>query len=168
MALEDGQVEQARTLLTEAKSFNPNLNHRLEALVLRSENRRAEAKLLLEGSVDIENITLNAALSLELGKADEAFAKLVGVADTSDTHRLRALAYLMKGDLPSASREIEKALAIAPTWTITCFTAAIVDYYSCLSPNRPLAELPLTPTWGYRTSPARSGCRIHHASSELV
>ena len=40
---------------------------------------------------------------------DEAFAKLVGVADTSDTHRLRALAYLMKGDLPSASKEIEKA-----------------------------------------------------------
>ena len=41
IALEDGQVEQARKLLTEAKTLNPDLTPRLEALILRSENHRA-------------------------------------------------------------------------------------------------------------------------------
>lgn len=163
IALEDGQVEQARKLLTEAKASNPNLTPRLEALVLRSENRRSEARLLLQNSKDIENVTLHAALSLELGEVDEAFAKLVDVADTSDTHRLRALAHLMKGELPSASKEIEKALTIAPTWTITRYTAAMVDYYSCLSPSRPLAELPPWPEpsdWSRLKSDDESRARL--------
>ena len=169
MALEDGQVEQARKLLIEAKSFNSDITPRLEALVLRSENRRAEARLLLENSADIENVALHAALSLELGEIDEAFAKLVGVTDTSDTHRLRALAHLMKGDLPSASNEIEKALTIAPSWTVTRYTAAMVDYYSCLSPSRPLAELPPWPQpsdWSQLRSDDES--RAHLAKSALV
>jgi tetratricopeptide (TPR) repeat protein len=163
IALEDGQVEQARKLLTEAKASNPNLTPRLEALVLRSENRRSEARLLVQTSKDIEDITLHAALSLELGEVDEAFAKLMDVADTSDTHRLRALAHLMRGELPSASKEIEKALAIAPTWTVTRYTAAMVDYYSCLSPNRPLADLPPWPEpsdWSQLKSDDESRARL--------
>ncbi|MDP9050599.1 MAG: hypothetical protein M3O31_07735 [Acidobacteriota bacterium] len=56
IALEDGQVEQARKLLAEAQALNADLTPRLEALVMRSENRRAEAQLLLKDSGDIENI----------------------------------------------------------------------------------------------------------------
>jgi tetratricopeptide (TPR) repeat protein len=145
IALEDGQAEQARKLLGEAKALNPDVTPRLEALVLRSENHRDQARQLLQDSADIENIALYTGLCLELGDIDAAFAKLTGVADTTDTHRLRALTYLMKGDLPSATKEIEKALMLAPTWTVTRYTAAAVDYYSCLSPNRPLEELPPWP-----------------------
>ncbi|WP_144312443.1 tetratricopeptide repeat protein [Terriglobus saanensis] len=163
IALEDGEVVQARRLLDEARSHNPDLTPRLEALVLRAENRRKEAQLLLQASLDVENISLYAALSLELGEVDETLAKLVGLAETSDTHRLRALAYLLKGERGSASDEIEKAIEISPSWTVNRHAAAIVDYYRCLSPQRPLAELPPWPEpsdWGHIKTDDESRARL--------
>ncbi|MDP9050598.1 MAG: hypothetical protein M3O31_07730, partial [Acidobacteriota bacterium] len=69
----------------------------------------------------------------------------------------------MKGDVSTASKEIEKALAIAPNWTVTRYTAAMVDYYSCLSPHRPLRELPPWPEpsdWGQLKSDDESRARL--------
>jgi len=52
----------------------------------------------------------------------------------AETHRLRALAYLAKKDIPQARLESRKALELAPRWESTRSAAAMIDYLSALSP----------------------------------
>ncbi|WP_348270072.1 hypothetical protein P8936_06485 [Edaphobacter paludis] len=161
-------MEQAQTLLAEANSYVPTRALRLEALILRAENRVPEARALLESSSDPESVTMYAALSLELGEIETALQRLETVNNSSDGHRLRALAYLMTGDASKASDEIAKATLLAPGWTINRFTTAIIDYYSCLSPGRPLPQLPPWPEpphWTFVRTDDEARTRLSRAAA---
>jgi len=74
--LEAGDVDEAKKFSSQASALNPAANKRLEALVLRSENKHAEAIKLLEGSNDPETIALYSAFLLEDGKEREALEAL--------------------------------------------------------------------------------------------
>lgn len=52
----------------------------------------------------------------------------------AETFRIRALAYLARGDLALARLEIRKALEMEPHWESVRLTAATIDYFSALSP----------------------------------
>ncbi len=66
--LEAGEVDEAKMFSSQAAGLNPAANKRLEALLLRSENKHAEAIKLLEGSDDPETIALYSAFLLEDGE----------------------------------------------------------------------------------------------------
>jgi hypothetical protein len=168
LALDDGQVERAKTLLIEADSYAPGKSPRLHALVLRAENRRAEARAVLRESVEIENVTLDAALCLEMGEVHVALQRLESIGNSSDAHRLRALAHLLEGSVELAHAEIVKAILIAPSWTINRFTQAIIDYYRCMSPSRRLKELPPwpePPDWSQVRTDDESRSRLSKAAA---
>ncbi len=168
LALDDGQLEQAKTLLAEANSYAPNRALRLEALILRAERRTPEARELLEDSSDPDSVTMYAALSLELGEIETALKRLDTVNNLPDGHRLRAVAYLMSGDPDKASDEIAKATLLAPGWTINRFTAAVIDYYACLSPARRLQQVPPWPEpphWTFVRTDDEARTRLSRAAA---
>jgi tetratricopeptide (TPR) repeat protein len=53
----------------------------------------------------------------------------------AETYRLRALAYLTAKDLSHARLEIKKAIELEPRWIRIRLVAAMIDYYSVLSPT---------------------------------
>jgi len=143
--LEAGDVDEAKKFSSQAAALNPAANKRLEALLLHSENRRAEAIKLLEGSDDPETIALYGAFLIEDGKEKEALEVLEGASGLPEYYRLRALVFLVKGNLLQARLEIQKAIELAGSWNAVIFTRAVVHYFSGVSPAALPAAIPQWP-----------------------
>lgn len=163
LALDDGQIDRAKSLLSEAQSYGGAQTVRLEALILRAEGHREQAHNLLKNQPEPDSVTLDAAILLEMQDVDGALRRLAAVDDSADSHRIKAIARLLSGDVDQAEAEIKKARSLAPNWTINRFTEAVITYYSCLSPSRELAELPPWPEpigWSYIKSDDESRSRL--------
>jgi tetratricopeptide (TPR) repeat protein len=85
----------------------------------------------------------------------------------AETYRIRSLIYLAARNLPEARLEIQKALELEPRWENIQFTAAVVDYFSALSP----AILPTQPVawpepvdWAYVKRDDESLTRLRKAA----
>ena len=131
---------------------------------------------MLEGEGDIDSLNLKAMLLLHMGRVDESLAVLsfqeTGLETTkpegnAETYRVRALAHLAAGNLAEARLETQKALELEPRWENVQFTAAVIDYFSTLSP----AALPPQPVawpepvdWAYVRRDRESLLRLRKAS----
>jgi tetratricopeptide (TPR) repeat protein len=143
--LEAGDVDEAKKFSSQAAALNPAANKRLEALLLRSENKHSEAIKLLEGSDDPETIALYSAFLLEDGKEIEALEALERASGLPEYHRLRALVFVVKGNLLQARLETQKAMELAGTWNAVIYTRAVVHYFSGVSPAALPAAIPQWP-----------------------
>jgi hypothetical protein len=143
--LETGDVDEAKKFSLQAAALNPTANKRLEALLLRSENKHDEAIKLLEGSSDPETIALYGAFLLEEGKEREALDELERASGLPEYHRLRALVFVVKGNLLQARLEIQKAMELAGSWNVVIYTHAVVHYFSGVSPAALPAAIPQWP-----------------------
>jgi len=145
LRLEAGDVDEAKKFSSRAAVLNPSANKRLEALILRWENKPGDAIKLLEGSNDPETIALHAAFLLEDGKKEEALEVLEGASGLPEYHRLRSLAFVVKGNLLQARLEVQKAIELAGSWSAVIYTGAVVHYFSGVSPAAIPAGIPQWP-----------------------
>lgn len=169
--LEVGDVDEAKKFSLQAAALNPAANKRLEALLLRSENKHAEAIKLLEGSNDPETIALYGAFLLEEGKEREALEALEQASSLPEYHRLRALAFVVKGNLLQARLEIQKAMELAGSWNVVIYTRAVVHYFSGVSPAALPAAIPQWPDpldWSLVQTDDESRSFFKTASSALA
>lgn len=135
-----GNVELAKQLAVDAQTLVPSDNQtRLQALIVYKEKGPEDAVKLLAGQMNIDNINLRASLLLEMGSADKCREELSKI-DNSDvkpnaeTFRIRALLYRVTKDISKAQLGIQKAQELEPRWKSIRFTAAVIDYFSALSP----------------------------------
>ena len=134
--LDDG-VSQAKKLADEAKALSPDDDEsRIRALIAHYEGNQDHALSLVANPKDVDSRNLRAALLFFSGRFDEALATLELPADqlNAESLRLRALSSLFKRDVGRAILEIEKALEAEPRWEAIRSAAAMIYYYSALSP----------------------------------
>ncbi len=135
-------ITKAKSLADQAHELYPEDDDaRLRALIAFRETGPDAAVEILKGKNDIDSINLRVAFLLEFGNIEECQRVLsnehftnLGLDPNAETHRLRALAYILNGTINQAQVEIQKAKIIAPDWESVRFTRAIVDYYSAVSP----------------------------------
>lgn len=135
-------VEKARKLADEARAGAPMENDtRLRAVIAYVESGPEAAIELLADQQDIDALNLKAGLLLETtctDRAEECRATLafedMDLEPNAETFRVRALSYLVSGDLDQAQLEIQKAKECGEQWESVRFTAAMIDYLSSLSP----------------------------------
>ena len=134
LALDAGNRPVAKQLASEATALDPDACVRLHSLIARADGHQEHALELLVDETDNESIALRAALLMESGHISSAVDLLKGVAEHPEAHRLRALGFVVLGDLSRARLEIEKAIDLAPDRHATLLTKVIVHYLSGLSP----------------------------------
>jgi hypothetical protein len=129
----------ARALTDEARRIDPTGDDTILRTLLKYHLEGAESALLEIGvanSLDVVNLKI--ALLLDLSRADcilaviEAFPE--GLNPNAETRRLHALAFLLKGSLPSAQMQIQAALNERGKWESVRTASAIINYFSALSP----------------------------------
>jgi hypothetical protein len=88
-----------------------------------------------------------------------------------ETHRLHALALLAAGNIDQARTTIQVALAIEPNWELVKYTAAVIDYFSCLAPAslpRHLIHWPEPPSWALIKSDDLTRERLRRAEQTFA
>lgn len=133
----DDDVSKAKNLANQAKTICPSEDEsRIRALIAHRENDNEGALKIISSPEDIDSANLKASLLLYSGKLDESIECLMNLPfeQNAETMRVRALGFLFKADVASAIIEIEKALELEPQWESILTTAAVVYYYSALSP----------------------------------
>lgn len=134
LALESGDVARAQAIGDEAERLDPTANLRLRALIARRRFGFDDALAILGDPEDVDAITLKAGLLLEANRVTDSLSVLEHVTDIAESHRLKALAYVLQHDLPKARLEIIRAVELEPTWISIRYSEAIVYYLSGLSP----------------------------------
>ncbi len=134
-----GDVAHARRLADDAQALAPSDgNLRLHALIAYKEGDLDAALRLLDGKEDADSVNLRCGLLLEAGRVDDCRGILmgedVGEQVNAETLRLRALVHLADGDIDWAQLAMGRALELAPRWVSNRYTAAVVDYWSAVSP----------------------------------
>ena len=135
-----GNVELAKQLAVDAQTLVPSDNQtRLQALIVYKEKGHEDAVQLLAGQKDIDSINLRASLFLEMGSIDKCREELSKIKNSdikpnAETFRIHALLYRVTKDISKAQLEIQKAQELEPRWKSIRFTAAVIDYFSALSP----------------------------------
>ncbi len=130
-------VAGARNLLAEAKAISPNAPLKVpEALIAHHEEGAEAALKILESPTDLDEWNLQLGLLLCLGRKAEALEELEAprFQPDAETWRLRAIAMLSKRNIAGARLAITNALGMNPTWRKLQEAAAVIDYYSALSP----------------------------------
>ena len=145
--LEQGKpVDRAKALLENARSLEPDPDDVvLQALIALRESGPEEALRCLANPKSQRQRNLRAGILLESGRPDEALKLLLPDGEdaprNAETYRLRALAFLMRGNLSEARTEIGESLRIDPRPLHTRRLAAELEYFSGLSeavvPSRP-------------------------------
>ena len=137
---ENRDISRARKLADEAQEFMPSQNQVcFRAMIVYYEEGPEEAMGLLDNQDDIDSLNLKAALLLDLGRVEEAL-DVVDFEDESklklnaETYRIKALGHLLSKNLAQARLEISKALEQEPYRKVVRETAAIINYFSALSP----------------------------------
>lgn len=135
-----GNISRCRQLADEARSLAPSDNDaRLRALIAYRADGPQAALSLLAGQQDIDSLNLTAALLLEMGRTEDCRALLEsivrGVAEpNAETYRIWSLLNLLTRDLGQARLEIQRAQQLQFGWESIEFTAAVIDYFSAMSP----------------------------------
>lgn len=120
-----------------------------------------------------DGLNLRAAAYLELNDPDHALADLsiaLAQEEDSESYRLKALAYLLKGQLDHARAAIDKAIHIDPTGRLVRLTLPMISFYECLSPAAPTLRSPLFPNpvdWSWVKKDAESLGKLRHAQNLL-
>lgn len=130
-------VAGARILLEEAKTIAPEVSLKVpEALIAYHAEGGESALKILTPAGDVDEWNLQLAILLSLGRAIEALKELDAprFQPDAETWRLRAVAMISTRNISGARLAIEKALAINPAWRRLREAAAVIDYYSALSP----------------------------------
>lgn len=143
-------LARARQLVDEAQALVPSLDTSIpRALIARCSDGPAAALEALAGRRDIDHLNLRAGLLLEQGRVDECIEVLDEAAGLEPAHaevlRLRALCHLARGEPTDAYRAAERALSLQPAWIATRYVAAILRYFSALSPVGVPGYLPVMP-----------------------
>ncbi|MDR4508932.1 MAG: hypothetical protein MRJ65_11990, partial [Candidatus Brocadiaceae bacterium] len=135
-----GDINHAKQLADEIQTLAPSDNQtKLRALIAYKEKGPEEAIQLLGEQKDIDILNLKASLLLEMGEVNKCRKELseienAGIKPNAETYRIRALLFRVKKDMGKARLEIQKAIELEPKWKSIRFTAAVIDYFSALSP----------------------------------
>jgi nucleoside phosphorylase len=132
-------IPRARQLVRDAKALDPSGDDAIIRTLLslyEEDAARALEELGEPASIDAFNLKLTLLIydnraeeALRLARDPPAPFKL-----DAETHRLAAIALLMAGDILGALSEVEGVLAERPRWESARALAAVVKYFSCLSP----------------------------------
>lgn len=140
------RLNEAQELVREAKALDPGSDDTLIRVMLRNAEAGSKAALV-ELGVPSDTTTFNLQLSmlLQSGRADEilelAQSPPEGIAPDEETARFRALALLFKGDLAEARAAMQSVLAQHSQWELVQHTAAMIEYWSSISPSVRLPRL---------------------------
>ncbi|MBI4494834.1 MAG: TIR domain-containing protein [Chloroflexi bacterium] len=129
----------ATALAHEARQLAPGEDDStIRALIaFRAEGAIAAAELLA-GRDTADALNLRALFVLDLGELDQARGTLERIdavaAPNAETFRLWALMHLLERDIDQARLSAQKSVELAPTWATIRVTAAMIDYFSAVSP----------------------------------
>lgn len=131
---------EARRLADEAKRIDPQGDETIIRTLLCFYEEDAEQALKELGepaSTDAFNLKL--ILLIYANRINDALARArtppEGIEADADTRRWLALALLMTGDVLGARSEIQEVLSERPRWESVRALAAVIDYFSALSPS---------------------------------
>ena len=133
-------IERAKKFAKEASLIDPDADYTVINTFIKYHANGAESALkLIDNIHDIDTFNLKLSLLLEVGKLDQFFVALANkpehISENAETKRLHALALLLNGKISEALSEIERALYEKPKWESVRIAAAIIDFYSALSPS---------------------------------
>lgn len=134
-------INEVNQLLSEAEKIEPEFDartFRLRAQVVEGGPHSIEEPENVN-QVELLNIWLSCLLQTGREKDILAIRENWGFDFTpnAETHRFYALALLVSGDSVSSMEEIERSRVQEPKWHLVRYTAAIIDYFSALSPSIP-------------------------------
>ncbi len=151
---EDGDIAAARRRAEDIRALDPASATLLDAQLAYRAGNPTRALDLIAGRADADALHLSAVLHLVLGDRATCLACLDRVATagetTAETHRLRALACLARGNLSAAESALGEATRLAPRWIVVRQARASLDYWRALSPvalPTGLVAWPLPPDW---------------------
>jgi nucleoside phosphorylase len=129
----------ARLLVVQAKTRDPEGDDTIIRTLLRFyEDSPAEALLELGEPSNTDAFDLKLILLIYDRRVEDALNLAQnlpeGIHPDADTRRWTALAHLMSGDVSSARSQIQDVLIERPGWQTVRALAAVIDYFSCLSP----------------------------------
>jgi tetratricopeptide (TPR) repeat protein len=155
-------IAEAEEIAEEARKTDPSKDDvTLRARIKVYAEGHAAALAELTDSITLDGFNLRLALLLDTGKIEEALDALrnppEGITFDAEAHRLFALALLASGDIQRAREQISEALAERPRRQYIRFNAAVIDYFSTLSPLAlpPFSSLtrgPFNSPWSRATS----------------
>ncbi|MBL8191157.1 MAG: hypothetical protein JNK38_24280, partial [Acidobacteria bacterium] len=140
------RLNEAQELVREAKALDPASDDTLIRVMLRNAEAGPEAALIELGVTgDTTTFNLQLSLLLQSGRTDEllelAQSPPEGITPDEETARFRALALLFRGDLAEARAGMQSVLAQHSQWELVQYTAAIIEYWSSISPSVRLPRL---------------------------
>jgi hypothetical protein len=132
-------LTEAHKLLEESSGIDPTGDVASASALLRyCEEGPATAIEGLTHPSTLDAFNTRLAFLIEMNRTEEALTSIgkppEGIAFNAETHRLWALALLASGDLEGSVKQIDDAKRDHPGWHGVRVTAAMVDYYSSLSP----------------------------------
>lgn len=132
-------VAEAAGMADEARMAEPSEDDAtLRARIRIYEEGREAALEELSSPTTLDGFNLRIGLLIETGRVEDALEALRhppgGMSFDAETHRLHALALLASKDIQGASEHIARALAERPRRLYVRFNAAMIDYFSSLSP----------------------------------
>jgi hypothetical protein len=132
-------VDEARSFIDDAQRLVPTDTDRSVRVRIKFLQEGAASALdELQDPLTLDEFNLRVGILLETDRIDEALNALAsppaGVEIDSETHRLRAWAFIFSGDLAAAQSAITASLNQTPDRQNVRLAAAIIDYYSSLSP----------------------------------
>lgn len=144
-------LARARSLAKEAAELDPTGDDLLIRVVMRLHESDYETALSeIEDYSTITAFNLKLFLLLESGQAEQVLTVWetapIAITPDAESKRIHALALLSVGQLPEARREITAALSKRPRWVGLRAAAAMIDYYSALSPAARPSRLIFWPT----------------------
>ena len=146
-------MQEATTILAEARSIDPAANYTLAETLLalhRDGVNEALEKITAPSTTDEWNLRLALLNAADRTAELQSFLDAPSFSPNAETWRLKALVALQGREIGVATYAISKALEIAPAWRLVRETAAIIDYFTVLSPAmEPWKhfEWPIPPDW---------------------
>lgn len=135
----ENDIPRARQLVQDAKVLDPSGDDVIIRTLLslyEEDASRALAELGEPTTTDAFNLKLS--LLIYENRSEEILSLARnppdGIETDIETRRMTALALLMVGDALGARSKIQTVLAERPKWESARALAAVIDYFSCLSP----------------------------------
>ncbi len=168
-------VAEARAYVDEAEQVDPAGDALMINARLKVFEEGYDAALVEIGTpTTLDAFNLRVGILIEKNEIEEALRALRlppdGVVLDAESHRLYALTLLAARDLDGAQKEIDKARAERPKRQIVRLGAAVIDYYSSLSPMALQSQLfpyphPVHPSMVKRDADSQS--RLARAAEEF-
>jgi tetratricopeptide (TPR) repeat protein len=167
------EIRRAKELLVEADSLvSSEESQRLRAFIAFREGSPETGIEIIGSQENIDSLNLRASLLLNLGRVDEALTVLEQAtqvdSSSAETHRLRALAFLLHKELGQAQSAIERALELKPRWQTVQYVSAVIHYWSALSPAilpNSFVPWPAPVDWAFIKSDDSSRAHLQQAAN---